>query len=61
MTTHEKIRSYADLRKLMRDALRLQHPEWIGPDGECGMCTSYENRFAKLLDHNAFPPPERAR
>jgi hypothetical protein len=54
MTTQEKIRSYADLRNLIRDALRLQHPEWIGPDGECEMCNSYELRFAKLLDQNAF-------
>jgi hypothetical protein len=47
---HETISSYAELQKMMHDALRIQHPEWIGLDGQSEMCEFYEARFAKLLD-----------
>ena len=47
--THEKITSYADLQKLIHHALRMQHPDWIGSNGESEMCEFYEARFAKLL------------
>jgi hypothetical protein len=43
------IRSYTDLQRLIHKALRIEHPEWIGPDGESEMCDFYEARFAKLL------------
>ncbi len=46
---HEKITSYADLQKLIHHALRMQHPDWIGVNGESEMCEFYETRFAKLL------------
>lgn len=46
----EKIASFADLQKLIRVSLRIQHPEWIGIDGQSEMCEFYEARFAKLLD-----------
>jgi hypothetical protein len=49
-TIPEKIASYADLQKLMRVSLRIQHPEWIGIDGQSEMCEFYEARFARLLD-----------
>ena len=44
-----KIQSYAELRRMIRKALREQHPEWIDIDGECNLCDVYEARFAKLL------------
>jgi hypothetical protein len=44
-----EIRTYAELQQQMRDALREQHPEWIGPDGDCPTCHIYERRFAELL------------
>jgi hypothetical protein len=47
---HERISSYAELQKMIHDALRIQHPEWIGLDGQSEMCEFYEARFAKLLD-----------
>jgi hypothetical protein len=47
---HETISSYAELQKMMHEALRIQHPEWIGRDGQSEMCEFYEARFAKLLD-----------
>jgi hypothetical protein len=49
-TIPEKIASYADLQKLIRVSLRLQHPEWIEIDGQSEMCEFYEARFARLLD-----------
>jgi hypothetical protein len=48
-TMHERISSYAELQKLIHDALRIQHPEWIGLDGQSEMCEFYEARFATLL------------
>jgi hypothetical protein len=47
---HQTISSYAELQKMIHDALRIQHPEWIGLDGQSEMCEFYEARFAKLLD-----------
>ena len=45
-----QLHTYADLRKQMHDALRIQHPEWIQPNGESPMCDSYEARLMKTLD-----------
>ncbi len=44
-----QIRTYADLRQQIHDDLRLQHPEWIQPNGESPICDSYEARLIKLL------------
>jgi hypothetical protein len=44
-----QLHTYADLRKQMHDALRIQHPEWIQPDGESPMCDSYETRLIETL------------
>jgi hypothetical protein len=49
LSRHEKIACYADLQKLIHDALRVQHPEWVGLNGESEMCEFYEARFAQLL------------
>jgi hypothetical protein len=45
----EKIRSYAELRALVRASLRVQHPEWIQPNGESPICDEYDARLADLL------------
>ena len=42
--------TYADLRKQIHDDLRIQHPEWVKPNGESPMCDSYEARLMELLD-----------
>jgi hypothetical protein len=47
----DKIRSYAELRKLIRVSLRIQHPEWVEPNGDSPVCDSYEARFAELLGY----------
>ena len=41
--------TYADLRKQIHDDLRIQHPEWVQPNGESPMCDSYEARLMKTL------------
>jgi len=46
---HE-IHTYAELRQQIHDDLRVQHPEWIQPDGKSPMCDSYEARLMRLLD-----------
>jgi hypothetical protein len=45
-----QIHTYTDLRKQIHDDLRIQHPEWVQPDGESPMCDSYESRLMKTLD-----------
>ena len=45
----QKIRTYAELQRYMQIALREQHPDWIGPDGDCSAYKNYEERFAELL------------
>jgi hypothetical protein len=44
-----QLHSYADLKKQIHNDLRIQHPEWIQPNGESPMCDSYEARLVKTL------------
>jgi len=44
-----QIHTYADLRKQLHDDLRIQHPEWVQPNGESPLCDSYEARLMKTL------------
>jgi hypothetical protein len=48
-----QIHTYTELRQQIHDDLRVQHPEWIEPDGESPMCDFYEERLMELLDANA--------
>ena len=41
--------SYTELQKQIHNDLRLQHPEWIEPNGECPICDSNERRLAELI------------
>ena len=45
----DEVQSYGQLRQQIHDDLRLQHPEWIQPDGESPICDSYEARLMELL------------
>jgi len=45
-----QIHTYTELRHQIHDDLRIQHPEWILPNGESPMCDSYEARLMELLD-----------
>ena len=47
---HHQVHTYAELRQQIHDDLRIQHPEWVEPDGKSPMCDSYEARLMELLD-----------
>ena len=49
-TTASYIHTYAELQQQIHHDLRVQHPEWIQPNGESPMCDSYEARLVKVLD-----------
>ena len=38
--------TYLRLQRDIHDALRVQHPEWIQPDGGCPIGDWYDERFA---------------
>jgi hypothetical protein len=44
-----EIHSYSELQHQIHDDLRIQHPEWVEPNGDCPTCDSYELRLAELL------------
>jgi hypothetical protein len=44
-----QIHTYVELRQQIHDDLRIQHPEWVQPNGECPMCDSYDARLMELL------------
>jgi len=44
-----KIHSYPELQKQVHNDLRIQHPEWVKPNGDCPTCESYELRLVELL------------
>ena len=46
----QKIHTYTDLLQKIHDDLRIQHPEWVKPNGESPMCDSYEARLMKTLN-----------
>jgi len=39
-----------ELRQQIHDDLRIQHPEWIEPNGDCPECDLYEARLIEELD-----------
>jgi hypothetical protein len=45
-----QIHTYSELRQKIHDDLRVQHPEWVQPDGKSPVCDSYEARLVELLD-----------
>jgi hypothetical protein len=40
-----QIHSYIELQQQIHDDLRIQHPEWVEPNGNCPTCDSYESRL----------------
>ena len=44
------IHTYTELQQQIHDDLRIQHPEWVQPNGESPMCDSYESRLTEMLD-----------
>ena len=50
MAVPHQIHTYPELRQQIHGDLRIQHPEWVQPNGESPMCDSYEARLMELLD-----------
>jgi hypothetical protein len=48
-----QIHTYTELRQQIHHDLRVQHPEWVEPNGESPMCDFYEARLMELLDAHA--------
>ena len=44
------IHTYTELQQQIHGDLRIQHPEWVKPNGESLMCDSYETCLTKMLD-----------
>ena len=44
-----EVQGYLQLQREVHEALLKEHPEWVGPNGECPMCEIYESRLAELL------------
>jgi hypothetical protein len=54
-----QVHTYADLRRQIHNDLRIQHPEWVQPNGESPMCDSYEARLTELLKGLSPSEPKR--
>jgi hypothetical protein len=61
------IHTYNELQQQIHDDLRIQHPEWVKPNGESPMCDSYETCLTKMLDtltrrgsNESIVPPDGA-
>jgi hypothetical protein len=52
MKTNRVPHSYSELQQQIHQDLRIQHPNWIEPNGDCPTCDSYESRLAELLGLN---------
>ena len=44
-----QIHSYSELQQRIHEDLRIQHPNWVQPDGNSPICDAYESRLAELL------------
>jgi hypothetical protein len=62
-----QIHTYPELQQQIHDDLRIQHPEWVKPNGESPACDSYEARLTKMIDtltlrgsNESIIPPHRA-
>jgi hypothetical protein len=63
---YHQIHTYTELWQQIHDDLRIQHPEWVQPNGECPICDSYESRLTELLGsltrsgpNESIPPANR--
>ena len=50
MPMAHQIHTYTELRQQIHGDLRLQHPDWVQPNGESPICDSYEARLMELID-----------
>ena len=45
-----QIHTYTELKRQIHEDLRIQHPEWIEPTGDCPKCDERESHLRELLD-----------
>ena len=50
MAVPYQIHAHTELRQQVHNDLRIQHPEWIEPNGDCPECDFYEARLMEELD-----------
>ena len=56
----QQVHTYAELRKQIHHDLRIQHPEWVQPNGESPVCDSYEARLMELLVGSTQREPNKS-
>lgn len=44
-----QIHTYDQLQRQIHHDLRVQHPEWVEPNGDSPMCDLYDRRLAGLI------------
>ena len=48
-----EIHTYSELLQRIHNDLRIQHPEWVEPNGESPICDDYEARLMEQLEASA--------
>ena len=61
------IHTYPELQQQIHDDLRIQHPEWVRPNGESPKCDSYDACLTEMVgtltrrgSNRPIVPPHRA-
>lgn len=61
------IHTYSELQQQIHDDLRIQHPDWVKPNGESPKCDSYDACLTEMLgtltrrgSNRPIVPPHRA-
>ena len=67
IATSHQTHTYTELQQQIHDDLRIQHPEWVKPNGESPKCDSYDACLTEMLDtltrrgsYGPIVPPHRA-
>jgi len=50
IATSSHICTWSQLLQQVHNDLRVQHPEWVEPNGESPICDSYEARLMEQLE-----------
>jgi hypothetical protein len=50
ITVSSEIHRYSELLARIHNDLRIQHPEWVEPNGESPICDDYEARLIEQLE-----------
>ena len=50
IATSSHIHPWSQLLQQVHKDLRIQHPEWVEPNGESPICDSYEVRLMEQLE-----------